>query len=230
MSDRHVLPPYSLRMPEELRGLLEVAAKQSKRSLNAEIIARLEESFSGGAYPTWAGNQIAERRISRDMTIADCFNWGRSSNVIRLRRVGSTHDAHDQLLTLLATLENITAVTLAVRDGDANLSALSLVIRTPELAYLADSTALTTERPPRESEVRDLIWALDIRGLLGGATHFRTTRIPQTSALPEQQAVKEIENGELMPVGYKTLPEFLNLFHEKPMTYSSAELYGFFAD
>tara|TARA_R110000868_G_scaffold187781_4_gene430423 strand:- start:882 stop:1481 length:600 start_codon:yes stop_codon:yes gene_type:complete len=32
-------------MPEELRGILEVAAKQSKRSLNAEIIARLEESF-----------------------------------------------------------------------------------------------------------------------------------------------------------------------------------------
>ena len=46
MSDRHTLPPYSLRMPSELRGLLEKSAKKSKRSLNAEIIARLEQTFS----------------------------------------------------------------------------------------------------------------------------------------------------------------------------------------
>ncbi|MFP5422649.1 MAG: Arc family DNA-binding protein [Gammaproteobacteria bacterium] len=45
MSDRHVLPPYSLRMPDDLRKQLEVASKQTKRSLNAEIVARLEASF-----------------------------------------------------------------------------------------------------------------------------------------------------------------------------------------
>lgn len=46
MTDRHVLPPYSLRMPEELRRSLELAAKQAKRSLNAEIVARLESTFT----------------------------------------------------------------------------------------------------------------------------------------------------------------------------------------
>lgn len=46
MTDRHVLPPYSLRMPAELRESLETAAKQAKRSLNAEIIARLESTFA----------------------------------------------------------------------------------------------------------------------------------------------------------------------------------------
>lgn len=46
MTDRHVLPPYSLRMPADLREGLELAAKQSKRSLNAEIIARLESTFA----------------------------------------------------------------------------------------------------------------------------------------------------------------------------------------
>ncbi|CAE6906818.1 Arc domain-containing protein [Pseudomonas marincola] len=46
MSDRHALPPYSLRMTSELRQLLEESAKKTKRSLNAEIVARLEESFS----------------------------------------------------------------------------------------------------------------------------------------------------------------------------------------
>ncbi|MNJ57091.1 Arc-like DNA binding domain protein [compost metagenome] len=45
MTDRHVLPPYSLRMTAELREKLEASAGQAKRSLNAEIIARLEESF-----------------------------------------------------------------------------------------------------------------------------------------------------------------------------------------
>lgn len=45
MSDRHVLPPYSLRMTAELRQMLEESAGKTKRSLNAEIIARLEESF-----------------------------------------------------------------------------------------------------------------------------------------------------------------------------------------
>jgi hypothetical protein len=33
-------------MPEELRRSLELAAKQAKRSLNAEIVARLESTFT----------------------------------------------------------------------------------------------------------------------------------------------------------------------------------------
>lgn len=45
MSDRHVLPPYSLRMPVDIREKLEDSASQGKRSLNAEIVARLEETF-----------------------------------------------------------------------------------------------------------------------------------------------------------------------------------------
>ena len=61
MTDRHVLPPYSLRMPADLREKLESSAKHAKRSLNAEIIARLEESYAldqarvdQAAYEAWA--------------------------------------------------------------------------------------------------------------------------------------------------------------------------------
>lgn len=50
MSDRHALPPYSLRMTSELRQLLEESAKKTKRSLNAEIVARLEESFAPASH------------------------------------------------------------------------------------------------------------------------------------------------------------------------------------
>ncbi|MDY7559966.1 Arc family DNA-binding protein [Pseudomonas sp. CCC3.2] len=46
MSDRHVLPPYSLRMAADLREKLEKSSLSLKRSLNAEIIARLERSFA----------------------------------------------------------------------------------------------------------------------------------------------------------------------------------------
>ncbi|MBG4448736.1 Arc family DNA-binding protein [Pseudomonas aeruginosa] len=41
MSDRHVFPPYSLRMPVTLREHLEKVAGENHRSLNAEIVARL---------------------------------------------------------------------------------------------------------------------------------------------------------------------------------------------
>lgn len=36
---------FKLRMPAELREKIEESAKEAKRSLNAEIVARLEESF-----------------------------------------------------------------------------------------------------------------------------------------------------------------------------------------
>ncbi len=45
MTDRHILPPYSLRMPADLREKLEASASEGKRSLNAEIVARLEASY-----------------------------------------------------------------------------------------------------------------------------------------------------------------------------------------
>lgn len=37
------IAPFGLRMPEELKALLQEQAKKNKRSLNAEILAILEE-------------------------------------------------------------------------------------------------------------------------------------------------------------------------------------------
>lgn len=39
------ITPFALRMPPEMRAKVEHAAKESRRSLNAEILARLEASF-----------------------------------------------------------------------------------------------------------------------------------------------------------------------------------------
>lgn len=49
MNDRHQQKPYPLRMSEELRKELEAAAGASGRSLNAEIVARLQGSFEGSS-------------------------------------------------------------------------------------------------------------------------------------------------------------------------------------
>lgn len=40
-------PQYKLRIPEDLKSQIEGAAKANNRSMNAEIISRLEASFSG---------------------------------------------------------------------------------------------------------------------------------------------------------------------------------------
>lgn len=38
-------PQYKLRMPADLRDKLKKAAKENHRSMNAEMVARLQESF-----------------------------------------------------------------------------------------------------------------------------------------------------------------------------------------
>ncbi|CAM4083749.1 Arc-like DNA binding dprotein [Comamonas aquatilis] len=46
MEEKPRTTPYPLRMPDELRAQLEESAKRGARSLHAEIIARLESTFS----------------------------------------------------------------------------------------------------------------------------------------------------------------------------------------
>lgn len=45
MTERHQTKPYPLRMGDELRDRLSAAAVDAGRSLNAEIVDRLEKSF-----------------------------------------------------------------------------------------------------------------------------------------------------------------------------------------
>ena len=45
MSSGHLHPQYNLRWPEELRQKVAQSAKEHNRSMNADIVARLEESF-----------------------------------------------------------------------------------------------------------------------------------------------------------------------------------------
>lgn len=46
MSDNQKEPQYKLRWNEELRDKVMVSAKENNRSINQEIISRLEQSFT----------------------------------------------------------------------------------------------------------------------------------------------------------------------------------------
>ncbi|MGP5360512.1 Arc family DNA-binding protein [Psychrobacter celer] len=46
MTDQHTTVQYQLRLPEELRDKIKKSAKAHSRSMNADIVARLESSFA----------------------------------------------------------------------------------------------------------------------------------------------------------------------------------------
>ncbi|SFB46224.1 Arc family DNA-binding protein [Azotobacter beijerinckii] len=54
------ITPFALRMPPELRAKVEHAAKESRRSLNSEIVDRLDRSFGQGL----SGISVSECRRS----------------------------------------------------------------------------------------------------------------------------------------------------------------------
>ena len=51
MSSGHLHPQYNLRWPEELKEKIAQSAKKHNRSMNADIVARLEKSFENESYP-----------------------------------------------------------------------------------------------------------------------------------------------------------------------------------
>lgn len=50
MKDRHVISPYPIRMPRDMRDLLEESAGRGGRSLHAEIMQRLEATIAIDEY------------------------------------------------------------------------------------------------------------------------------------------------------------------------------------
>lgn len=54
MSDQHTTVQYQLRLPEELRDEIKESAKTHNRSMNADIVARLEQSFNSNAEQVFA--------------------------------------------------------------------------------------------------------------------------------------------------------------------------------
>ncbi|WP_440464358.1 Arc family DNA-binding protein [Psychrobacter sp. ASPA161_6] len=52
MSDQHTTVQYQLRLPQELRDKIKKSSGEHNRSMNADIVARLEQSFEASAVLT----------------------------------------------------------------------------------------------------------------------------------------------------------------------------------
>ncbi|MCF5725499.1 Arc family DNA-binding protein [Pseudomonas syringae] len=80
MNDRHAISPYPVRMPNELRKRLDESARNGSRSLHAEIISRLEESFASRDLRQVGMIELADALIERGrekgISVEVTFNYG----------------------------------------------------------------------------------------------------------------------------------------------------------
>lgn len=58
-------PPLRIRLPVEIKKLVQTAAAANRRSMNAEIVARLEASLQEGN-PSWLDKVQASPRMQTD--------------------------------------------------------------------------------------------------------------------------------------------------------------------
>ncbi len=70
-----------LRLSPELKALIDDAAKASNRTLNAEIIARLETTFKGGMVGC-GFNESRMREMLRE-ELREALFWGGDTNTIK---------------------------------------------------------------------------------------------------------------------------------------------------
>ena len=71
MSSGHLHPQYNLRWPEELRQKVAQSAKEHNRSMNADIVARLEESFEKDDAAEFDKGFVLQVIKSQESTITD---------------------------------------------------------------------------------------------------------------------------------------------------------------
>lgn len=57
---KQALPDFKIRLPQELKSAIEEAAKTNSRSMNGEIIARLERTFAEDANDSGGAGSVAD--------------------------------------------------------------------------------------------------------------------------------------------------------------------------
>lgn len=231
-------PQINIRVPEDLKDKLHNAANESGRSVNSEIVARLEKSLvcspdesqntnlTEKLHESIADQQLLAQKLQTAQELLGHASKSLNnvnyhvipgicdSKTIRIISAGSTYSDTDRLATFFYIVNPINKIGFYVRDGRFNNGALTIVLYSEESIYIADGTPLTVERPPREREVYDLLADLDFKGLLDVA-EFAVTRIDQTKDLPVEQALEELEQYETKPVR-SNIYEFLSLFFPEP--------------
>ena len=61
MADEHTGIQYKLRLPPELKEKIAISAKEHNRSMNADIVARLEQTFSSEVVPKGEASALIQQ-------------------------------------------------------------------------------------------------------------------------------------------------------------------------
>ncbi|ASM53705.1 hypothetical protein PNIG_a1558 [Pseudoalteromonas nigrifaciens] len=227
-------------MPSHLKEELHKKSSLNGRSLNAEIVSRLEKSVDEEANKIEhvnidlleqlqaaldqrqaLGNQVhtMQERLGGLSILLSNLNHHvipalcQAKNT-RLGSAGTTYGDKDRLCAFVNGFFGASGIVFYIRDGHSNHSALTVLLKGDTNNFLADATSMTVERLPREREVLELFQELDERGLLDVA-EFATTRVKQTRDLPVEQAIEELEQYKTKPVR-SNIYEFLSLFFSEP--------------
>lgn len=125
MTDRHQQKPYPLRMDASVRSALEKGAKDAGRSLHAEILARLQQSFEGSPGPDLPMG-VDEYAKKHKITIADALSAlvaaGLNSGPVYFMSVqpgASASDMGRAIRVLVDVAPDDAAVVLERRDRKA---------------------------------------------------------------------------------------------------------------
>jgi len=161
-------------MSDQMRRRLELSAVENHRSLSGEITARLDESVSGSAFE----ELMTACRLPRFVRLPS------SNTLADVRRICSIVQATE-----------VDHVVLAAKADAMNAAVLVMTISTAERVFVVDDSMVNMARPPRETEVQDLMQTLDRRGVLENAS-YRAELVADTSGLSVEEAAASIAHSQ----------------------------------
>ena len=179
---------FSLRLPPALDSRLREAADAGGRSLNAEILARLEGTFGS------------------DPRVGALLDALELPHAVRLRHATTTATLKHvlQIVELLA----VDRLVLAARTDALNDVVLVLLMQTASHSIVLDKSMLNMARRPRMLEVAELFRGLDAVGLLDLAEYHPKVLAAEAMPADVHEAAGVLLNG-IKPL--EELGQFLKL-------------------
>lgn len=177
---------FNTRMPASLRERLSDLAAINGRSVNAELVARLNKSIGGGH-----SQAVFEALLL--------------PTALRVRATTTSADV-ERILTVCSEL-GADQIVLAAKRDQLNGATLVMIIRTPATTCVMDGSMINLARPARVAEVQQLFQRLDALGVLSHA-YASTGYAEETSELAPAAAIALLLT---QPRQRLELPSFLAL-------------------
>lgn len=162
------IAPFGLRMLPELKEKIEQAARESGRSMNAEIVARLEESFSNAT-------ASANVKIAVDTHLV-LLESQSAMNEMRIRMAkfqldhlaSRLHGLNSQPMKPVremsnAELDAFEAGTTEIAELQAEISAVQDELRNLQIVQKAVLESIEDIRPAIKSKIKELETAISAR-------------------------------------------------------------------